>query len=329
MYSRENFDKVKARFSEKARRAEEEARERARRAEEKNPELHRLGLLIRATAVRVLEESMKGGDDLADRVKAIGRETLRRQEEYAAELRKMGLPADYTKPRFECALCEDTGIVEGKMCTCMKREVVLEGYRASGIGKLLEKQRFDNFDLSYYSHVLLPDKPYSPRDVMTSIFQEMRDWAENFSPETSPSLLFIGGTGLGKTHLSTAIAGKVIEKGFDVVYESAPAVASLFEKDRFGKDEAVSEKLRRIFEAELLILDDLGTEPTSQTTSSAFYQLINTRASVMGLPTIISTNLTHHQLEKQYDTATLSRLLGDFKVKLFLGSDVRRAKLSM
>ena len=144
----------------------------------------------------------------------------------------------------------------------------------------------------------------------------------------SGSLLLMGGTGLGKTHLSTAIAGKVLEKGYEVVYESAPEVASLFEKDRFGKDEKNGEEIRRLFDAELLILDDLGTEPQSQTSASAFYRLINTRASVLGLPTIVSTNLSYRQLEKQYDTAILSRLLGEFQVKLLQGSDVRMAKLN-
>ena len=120
-----------------------------------------------------------------------------------------------------------------------------------------------------------------------------------------------------------------MEKGFDVVYESAPTVASLFEKDRFGREEGTKEKIARIMEAELLILDDLGTEPASQTSGGAFYQLINTRVAVKGLPTIINTNLTYRQLEKQYDTAILSRLLGEFEVKLFQGNDIRMAKLGM
>ncbi len=327
MFHQQILESVEARFEEKRLRAEKEAEARCRAAEEKNPELKRLGILIRSTAVRVLEESMKGGADLVSRVEKIGKESIALQKEYAALLATMGLPEDYTKPKRDCALCDDTGISDGKMCACMKKEVVLEGYRSSGIGKLLQKQRFDNFDLSYYPTTPLPDQRYSARDVMEQIYQETREYADSFNPQTSPSLLFIGGTGLGKTHLSTAIAGKVIEKGFDVVYESAPIVASLFEKERFGKDGAAADQIRRLMEAELLILDDLGTEPSSQTTASAFYQLINTRVSVMGLPTIVNTNLSYRQLEKQYDTAILSRLLGDFEVKLFQGKDIRLAKL--
>ncbi len=326
MFNKENLEIVTERFEKRRLSAEMIAEQNAREAEEKNPELRRVGIQMRGIAVRVLEESMKGGKDLAGRVAKITEENRALQEEYRRILVEMGLPEDHTRPKRKCSLCADTGFVENRMCSCMKREVVLEGYATSGIGKLLKKQRFDNFDLSYYSTALLEDKRYSPRDVMEGIVKEARAYADEFSLQ-SPSLLFIGGTGLGKTHLSSAIAGVVIEKGFDVAYESAPMVASLFEKARFGKEEGTEEKLERLMEAELLILDDLGTEPNSSTTASAFYQLINHRVSIGEKPTIISTNLTYRQLEKQYDTAILSRLLGEFEVKLFQGEDVRMAKL--
>ncbi len=326
MFQREIVEEVTRAFDQ--RRQNEEAAAVARRiqAEEKNPELFRLGTAMRSIPLRTLNESMKGGEDLKIRLSRLQEESRLLQEEYGRELEKMGLGRDHTVPHRACKVCSDSGWVDGKMCRCLRSAIVKEGYRASGMGKLLAKQRFDNFDLSFYSTALLPDSRYSPRDVMESILEEMKAYADSFTT-SSPSLLFIGGTGLGKTHLSSAIAGKVIEKGFDVVYESAPNVALLFEKDRFGKEEGTGERIARLMEAELLILDDLGTEPGSQTGSSALYQLINHRAAVAELPTIISTNLSYRQLEKRYDTATLSRLLGEFEVKLFQGEDVRMAKL--
>lgn len=326
MFHRENVERVSARFEEKRRAAEREAEARTQRAEEQFPELKEVGVRMRGIAMRVLGESVKGGEDLPLRIQALQKESLSLQREYRSLLKLHGFAEDYTVPRRDCALCGDTGFIRGKMCTCLKKAIVLEGYRRSGIGKLLEKQRFDNFDLSYYSTTPLAEKRYSPRDVMGAILEETKEYAETFGHD-SPSLLFIGGTGLGKTHLSSAIAGKVIEKGFDVVYESAPGIALLFEKDRFGKEEHSEEKIRRLFEAELLILDDLGTEPSSQTASSAIYQLINHRSCVASLPTVISTNLSYRQLEKRYDSAVLSRLLGEFEVKFFQGDDVRMEKL--
>ncbi|MBQ4037351.1 MAG: ATP-binding protein [Clostridia bacterium] len=319
----ESLERVKERFDEKRKRRDEEATMRREAAERREPRLRAVGIRMRSIGPRVLEESMRGGPDLKERLGRIHEENRALQAEYGDILEEMGLPRDHTKPHRDCKLCDDTGFVGGKLCACFKREVVLDRYRASGIGKLLQSQTFDSFDLSWYPTRLLPDARYSARDVMAQILADCKAYAAAFTPD-SPSLLFIGGTGLGKTHLSSAIAGEVIRKGYDVVYESVPRVVSLFQKERFTEGEEID----RLFEAELLILDDLGTESGGKTTVSDLYHLINERASVRRLPTIISTNLSYRQLEKQYDTAILSRLLGEFEVKLFHGDDIRLAKLN-
>ena len=325
MWNRELMDRVTEQMEQKRRSAEAAADYRTAQAEEKNPALRALGEEMRSVTLLVLNEAMKGGADLPRRIEAIQTKQKKLREEYERELVKMGLPADHTLPHRECKLCGDTGYQGRNVCVCVKKALVLEQYRGSGLAKLIAKQRFDNFDLSYYSDRLLPEKTYSPRQIMEGHLRFLKDYAENFT-EDSPSLLLIGGTGLGKTHLSTAIAGKVIEKGYEVVYESAPNVAAIFEKERFLSEEE-AKGTRRLFTAPLLILDDLGTEASSKANTSAIYHLINHRASVAALPTIINTNLTAKQLEKQYDTATYSRLLGEFETKVFLGSDIRLAKL--
>lgn len=325
MFPQELMEEIRSRFEEKRKDAQYEADLRTREAEGKSKELKALGLAIRATAPRILEEAMKGGEGLEDRVAAIQAENRAMREEYGRKLEELGFPKHYTEVKWSCPLCNDTGYQESRMCTCMKRELVLAQYRTSGMGKLMQRQTFDSFDLSYYSQKLLPEKTYSPRDLMASHLKFCKEYAENFTL-ASPSLLFIGGTGLGKTHLSTAIAKGVIDRGYDVVYESAPNVAAIFEKERFLPEEE-AKGTRRLFEAELLILDDLGTEPSSKANTSAIYHLINHRASVAELPTLINTNLAAKQLEKQYDTATTSRLLGEFVTKVFVGNDVRLAKL--
>ncbi|MBQ3075917.1 MAG: ATP-binding protein [Clostridia bacterium] len=325
MFKREILEKVEKDFHARRKYEEQAAAQRVRELEEKNEALRLLGLQKRSFGPLVLAESLKGREGLDARIAKIRAEHKAVSQAYEKVLEDMGYSKEYILPRITCQDCKDTGYFQGKMCHCLKKKAIEEGYRASGIGKLLEKQRFDNFDLSFYSTA--PEAPGkdSPREVMEEIFEFCRDYAENFSLD-SPSLLFIGGTGLGKTHLSSAIAGTIIERAFDVVYESAPAVASIFEKERFESEEDAL-GTRRLMEAELLILDDLGTEPSTRTSSSAIYRLINQRVLVSGLPTIISTNLTYRQLEKEYDSAVLSRLLGEFNVKFFRGEDIRMAKL--
>lgn len=327
MFKREILEKVERDFHARRKYEEQAAAQRVRELEEKNEALRLLGLQKRTFAARVLGESLKGKEGLEARIAKLRAEHAAVSQAYDKVLEDMGYSHEYILPRISCKDCNDTGYFQGKMCHCLKKKAVKEGYRASGIGKLLEKQRFDNFDLNFYSD--RPEAPGkdSPREMMQEIYDFCRHYAETFTLE-SPSLLFIGGTGLGKTHLSSAIAGTVIERAYDVVYESAPAVAAIFEKERFESEEDAL-GTRRLMEAELLILDDLGTEPSTKTSSSAIYRLINHRVLVNNLPTIISTNLTYRQLEKEYDSAVLSRLLGEFNVKLFRGEDIRMARLKM
>ena len=135
-------------------------------------------------------------------------------------MRQNGFPKNYTQIRYECAACKDTGYIGLETCTCLRQRLVLAGFESSGVGRLVEKQSFETFGLEHYSKTPNPRTGYSDYQVMKGILERCRHYVMTFN-ETSDSLLFIGGTGLGKTHLSTAIAKGVIEKGYDVVYESA------------------------------------------------------------------------------------------------------------
>ncbi len=232
----------------------------------------------------------------------------------------LGYPEDYTEPHFECKRCSDTGYVGHKMCECYKTYLMHERAQISGLGKYLTSQSFDTFNLDYYPKQLSGTSPY---DTMKYNLIECRKFADNFDAQTGESLLFMGKTGLGKTHLSTAVAKRVLERGFSVVYDSAQNILAVFERERFSQSE--KKQSDKYFNCDLLIVDDLGSEIRGTTSSSYFYTLINTRL-VTSKSVIISTNLTPAELSRQYEERLVSRLFGEYTVLTFNGKDIRQLK---
>jgi DNA replication protein DnaC len=186
---------------------------------------------------------------------------------------------------------------------------------SAGLAALARTQRFDTFSLSYYQG--------DDRVTMQKNYEICRDYAESFT-KSSENLLLLGKTGLGKTHLSTSIAVSVIDKGYDVVYSSAPALFLSLEAEKFGRDAQLP--LREVEDADLLILDDLGTENPSPLHVNFLYQLVNARM-VAGKPTIINTNLSVREIRERYTDRVASRLLGEYTVLGFVGQDIRMQKL--
>ena len=204
----------------------------------------------------------------------------------------------------------------------MRRKLVEAGIASSGMSDLINSQSFENFSLDYYKQ---SNQVYN---IMSAIYNRLRNYAENFSPETSGNIAMFGGTGLGKTHLSSAVAGKVIEKGHDVYYASALSLFADFEMRRFGNSSSVSAdgNIDRYFDCDLLIIDDLGAEMTNQFTTSCLYDIINSRLNSKK-PTIISTNLSQDEFRQKYWDRITSRVLGEYMVLPFCGTDVRAQKL--
>lgn len=232
-----------------------------------------------------------------------------------------GYPVDYTAPKYSCAACNDTGFVGVNMCACMRKELIKRGYQNSGIGGLVDTQSFGTFSLEYYAEG-------EQREYMSSVLNACREYAEGFDVAASGHILFIGGTGLGKTHLSTSIARVVIEKGYNVVYESAQNVFSDFETEHFSNKYVKGELSDRYMECDLLIMDDLGTEMASQFNQACLYNIINTRLN-RRLPMIVSTNITDPaEIRKRYTDRLSSRFFGEFRVFNPKGTDIRSQKLA-
>ena len=312
-YSRENRQYAAEILAERRQSAERRAAEHRAHLHSVSEEAVRIDRELSQAGLEAFRIAISGGN-VEERIDMLRRSNEELQARRRALLVSLGLPEDYTKPDYTCKICNDTGYTDKGLCACHKRLLTEAGFRSSGLGGLIGKQSFENFDLSFYTGDALPSARRALNDA--------KRFAEEFNTDGS-HLLFVGGTGLGKTHLSTAIARRAIERGFDVVYETAQNIIADFEYDRFksgyGTEESRSEKY---FEADLLIMDDLGAELTNQFTVASLYNIINTRIN-RGKSMIISTNLGQKGLLERYDERITSRLFGEFYVYLFKGTDIR------
>ena len=322
-FNRENYKKIKHEYEGKAIRAQEAALIRKRELGMRFPEIKEIDDALSQTGLRIFEATVRyKGEKLESEISAIKEENavlLQKREEL---LVKYGIPTDYSDVKYKCAECSDSGFVGINMCKCMKAKLVMAGYESSGIGSLVKIKTFDNYIPTYQK-----DKNAVENAEMIVTF--CRHYAETFG-DKAQNLLFIGGTGLGKTHLSAAITGTVVRRGYDVVCETAQNLFSDFEYERFGRgynrDENEESRTDKYFDCDLLIIDDLGTEMGNTFTVSCLYNIINTRLN-KGKAVIINTNLTRDDLRKRYDERITSRLFGEFLPIMFTGRDMRELKL--
>lgn len=267
------------------------------------------------------------GEDAEKFIKELSEVNLRIQDLIKAELKSHGYPEDYLKTPYTCKKCDDTGYVGGYICDCysqlleqLNKEVSLEALRKVSPA---QQCNFKNFDLKYYSDEINPTYGVSTREMMGDILEYCRHYADDFNPKSN-SILLSGATGLGKTHLSLAIANVVAEKGYYVVYGSAQNLFSELEREKFSSNNS-GEAEARLMDCDLLIIDDLGSEFCTQFTVAELYNIINTRLNLLK-PIIISTNLSNKEIEQKYTQRVLSRIIGSYTPLYFVGNDVRQIK---
>ena len=244
----------------------------------------------------------------------------RLEEEKRTLLKEKNIPEDFKKYEYECDACSDTGYTpDGKMCVCLKQSLINDAYSSSNIGELMKKNNFDNFKFDYYSK----DKGKysdSPFENITRIYNRTKNFCEEFDT-TDKSLFFYGTTGLGKTFLSCASAKELIEAGKTVVYVRASKLFTMFEDYKFGrlKDKSAIDNL---YDCDLLIIDDLGSEADSRLNASVLFDVFDERIS-KGKKFIINTNLDLKEIGKVYSMRFMSRIMENFIICNFYGEDIR------
>lgn len=310
MYGYDNYRKVKDEIEKRRLSAVGLADARNEKLRMESEEIKAIDSELIKTGLLIFKTACDGGDITP--IKSRNRELMEKRRK---ALKKLGYPEDYTDVKYSCEKCSDSGFVDGKMCSCFREALLRENILSSGIGNLIDKQSFENFDLDSYDE--------ETRDFMESVYIIAKNYAKTFGKD-SKNLLLIGPTGTGKTHISTAIAKTVIEAGYEVLYDSVQNIISAFEEDKFKSGYGLYEpKGQKYLDCDLLIIDDLGTEFTSQFTLSCLYNLLNSRMN-KSLATVISTNLEKNQLERVYEDRIFSRICGLDTIQLaFYGNDRR------
>lgn len=240
-------------------------------------------------------------------------------------LDKWNVPKGYLDIQYECNLCKDRGFLpSGKKCNCLKQAIINESYKMSNLSKILEKQNQCTYDDSIFSDEIDPKSGISPRQNMQLILSDCDEFIYDFDKDNDKNLLFYGDTGLGKTFMSSYIAKELLDKGYLVIYQTSFKMFEIIEEYKFHNiNNSISkENYNNLFECDLLIIDDLGTELTNTFTVSELFMILNTRL-LNKKKTIISTNFSLGKLAETYTERISSRIFDKFTLVKFVGKDLR------
>lgn len=317
------YQRAKAELENRRKRAESENDARRLKAISLCPEIAEVEAEIASYGLDAVKALGMGGD-AQKYIRELSVKSLAAQDKKKALLKGVGLPEDYLDIKYTCSVCKDTGSHDGYFCDCQKKEVVAQAKALLGETTPVKKCTFEKFSLDYYPDVVDPKLGVSQREHMSSILSYCKNYANHFTKKAQ-GLIMYGGTGLGKTHLSLAIANVVIERGYDVYYGSIQSIMEKLEREHFGRRNTDESEKDAIINADLLIIDDLGVEFVTQFTTAALHDLLNARM-LKGLPTIISTNLEMEEIYEKYTQRIASRLFGSSLPLAFCGRDIRQIK---
>ncbi len=227
-----------------------------------------------------------------------------------------GYPPDYLDPIYSCPDCQDTGYLPNReKCHCFKQAIIRLLYEQSGLEKSLETENFDHLSYDYYEGEAL--------ECFRRTVSISRNFIETFDTDYH-NLFFYGTVGTGKSFLSSCIARELLESEHSVVYMSAIHLFEILSKSMFDykqKEDLVAYN-RALFDCDLLIIDDLGTEYPTNVVSSVFFSLLNGR-NIAQKSTIISTNLSFEDVSNRYSDRSFSRIMQNYTICKFTGPDIR------
>ncbi|MDR0943888.1 MAG: ATP-binding protein [Ruminococcus sp.] len=302
--------------------AEETAKARFEKVSSAIPEINKIDSMMKAHIIN-LTNFVFQKNDVSKQLEKIKSEYAHGETLKQKLLKENGYPEDYLKIKYSCEKCNDTGFIDGVRCKCFLR--LINSYSIAELNRTanLPDCDFEHFNLEFYRGKT--NNNYNIYNIMENNYMVLRKYAEEFN-ENSESLLIYGKTGLGKTHISIAMAKRIIEKGYTVAYSSIISLLENISRDKFERNNQYSNTERDIIDVDLLIIDDLGSEYETPYLESIIYHVINSRMNLQK-PTIINCNLDKlDDLSDRYDYRIVSRITNYYKRVHFGGSDIRQIK---
>lgn len=290
------------------------------------PRIHIIDRTLQQTAAAVMRVALESEYDPAEAIEKLKNQNLELQNEKKRLLIENGFPSNYLSLELDCKICSDIGYVGTKMCECLKKRYAKKLTENLSVVLPIQHQNFTSFNINYYPLSTDARTGICPRDVMEHNFTFCQKYALNFS-ENSENILLYGAPGLGKTFLSTSIAKVVSERGFSVAYDTSISILGHYESQKFGnfQSDESQKHINKYRNSDLFIIDDLGSEMSTNFTTSAIYDIVNYRIMARK-PMIINTNLIPIKIQERYSEAIASRMLGEFTQLRFMGNDIRAVK---
>ena len=317
------YDEIIRAYDARQLKNEHDREERTRYAYIKIPRLREIDDAI-ATCSVAQAKKLLDGDTMA--LNTLKEQIASYRSEKKDLLKKAGLSADYLETSYKCPDCKDTGFIDGKRCHCFTQAAIDLVYTQSNLKSILLRENFSTFSFDYYS-----DKDINPATGLSSLatakdaVAKCHDFIDHFD-DTFSNLYFYGDTGIGKTFLSNCVAKELMDHGHSVIYFTAFQLFDILSKGVFEKDSDAIATHQNIFDCDLLVIDDLGTELINSFTSSQLFLCVNERL-IRQKSTIISTNLSVERIKESYSERTFSRILDSYTfINLFTEEDIRKQK---
>lgn len=317
------YDTIMREYSKKQSRSRHIQELRQAEVYEKLPRLREIdeevATLSAQKARTLLSGESRGMEDLKAAISLLS-------QERTALLMSNSYPADYLELPYECPACQDTGYIGSKKCTCFKRAEIELLYTQSNLKEILQKENFDHFSFEYYSDTMRNEATgLTARDTARRAYDIARGFVKNFD-SSFENLFLYGDTGVGKTFLSHCIAHELLESAHCVMYFSAFDLFDLLAGSAFSRKDSDRSAEEFVFDSDLLIIDDLGTELTNSFVSSQLFLCINERI-MRRKSTIISTNLKLENFSETYSERTFSRIASNYHMLKLIGKDIRIQKI--